>query len=207
MKHNKQELTNKGKQAGYSLIELLVASILMGLVLMVSFSFWRYITDSFNFAFGKSISTADVYRVTAKMVRELREAQYGEDGSYPLSITNDQELAFYADEDEDGQAERVRYWLESGDLMQGVIQPGGDPIGYDEEAEVETVVIDGVENGSQPLFYYYNTDWPADLVNNPLMSDRQLATRMIQVQLWIRAAEDRTASASALTSSVMLRRL
>lgn len=198
-----RRLRNK-MQSGYTLIEIMMATVILGLVLMISFGFWNYVSESYSFAWGKSRSMTDVYRVTSKIVRELREVGYGEEGSHPLQVTNDQELSFFADEDEDGQTERVRYWLEGQRLMRGVVEP---ETGYDTGLEVAKAVIEGVENGSEPLFYYYNSDWPADQVNNPLISDRQLATRMITVKLWLRSEDDQTASASAISSSVLLRRL
>ena len=90
---------------GYTLIELMMSIVIIGMVMIVSFAFWRYFSESFDFTFGKSVSVSDAYRATSIIVRELREVRYGDEGSYPLNITNDQELAFFADVDEDGEAE------------------------------------------------------------------------------------------------------
>ena len=195
------------KNAGFTGIEIMIASVILGLVIIISYGFWKYFTDSFDFSFGKSISMSDVYRTTSQIVRELRETQPGEDGSYSLETVNDQELAFFADVDEDGETERVRYWLNGTDLMKGLIEPSGSPAIYDPGTETARIVVSGVTDVSSPLFYYYNSDWPADTVNNPLQTDRQLETRLITVQLSILAEEDRTASASSITTSVNLRRL
>lgn len=209
MTNQKSKLNNSISRdsRGFTVVEVIIAAVILGMITIVSFAFWQYFTESYDFSFGKSISISDAYRVTSTIVRELREAQYGEEGSHPLALTNDQELAFFNDVDKDGDAERVRYWLESGVLKKGVIEPSGDPLEYDVGTETEKIVVEGVVNGARPVFYYYNSDWPSDTVNNPLSSGRMLGTRMIRVELSLQSTEDRTASASTLTSSVVLRRL
>lgn len=45
------------------------------------------------------------------MVKEIREARPGDDGSYPIEKAEDKEFIFYSDIDKDGETEKVRYFL------------------------------------------------------------------------------------------------
>jgi len=45
------------------------------------------------------------------MVKEIREARSGEDGSYPIVLAGDKEFIFFSDIDNDGKTERARYFL------------------------------------------------------------------------------------------------
>jgi hypothetical protein len=60
------------------------------------------------------------------MVRELREAQIGESGEYPLATAYDDEIVFHGDVDNDGLVERVRYYLVGTTLTKQVfnVTPG-----------------------------------------------------------------------------------
>jgi prepilin-type N-terminal cleavage/methylation domain-containing protein len=195
-------------QSGFTAIEILISSVILGMVIITSYGFWRYFSESFQFSFGKSVSLSDVSRTTQRMVRELREAQESESGAYPLDTVLDNEIVFYADVDDDGQSERVHYWLDNNLVLRGIVEPTGDPPVYDPGSEAESIMVEGVVNQlSEPLFTYYNADWPSDVINNPLMINRQLDTRLIKLTLSISAEVDKTASPSTITNSVMLRRL
>ena len=41
---------------GFTSIEMIISSVVLGLVVIVSFGFWKYFTDSYDFSFGKSNS-------------------------------------------------------------------------------------------------------------------------------------------------------
>ena len=114
----------------------------------------------------------------------MRDARQSDIGSYPLEVANDQEIVFYSDYDYDGVVERVRYTLSGSDLIKGVIEPQGDPLVYSAANETTKIISDIVRNATLPVFYYYNSDWPTDTVNNPLVaSDRISETRQIKIIL------------------------
>lgn len=129
-------------------------------------------------------------------------------GSYELEQADDQEIVFYADIDQDNIAERVHYWLNGSNLMRGVTEPSGDPVVYDTGNETTSLVIESIANGADPIFYYYNQDWPTDTTNNPLnLGERLLSTTLINVTIGIKTTSSQLQDPVVLSQSVSLRRL
>jgi len=95
----------------FTLIETLVAiavfSLAMGAVF--GFIFMGYQTQSY--AWQQSTAINEARRGIEIMVKEIREAKAGDDGSYPIAIAGDKEFIFYSDIDKDGKTEKVRYFL------------------------------------------------------------------------------------------------
>lgn len=96
---------------GFTLIETLVAVAVFALVMgaLAGFVIWAYKTQ--GFAFQQAIAIAEARKGIETMVKEIREARMGDDGSYPIELAADKEFVFYSDIDKDGDTERVRYFL------------------------------------------------------------------------------------------------
>ena len=98
---------------GFSLIEtlssVLIFVIVFGTLITVIFSLYR-IND---YAFNQAIAINEARQGIQTLVREIRGARDGEDGSYPILKAGDRELIFHSDIDGDGKTERVRYFLGS----------------------------------------------------------------------------------------------
>ena len=96
---------------GFTLIESLVAIFIFVILLfslsLFIFNFYR-LTSYF---WQQSIAVSEAKRGIEKMVKEIREAREGENGAYPIEYAGDKEIIFYSDIDNDGKAERVRYFL------------------------------------------------------------------------------------------------
>jgi len=60
---------------------------------------------------GQAIAIDEARRGVDAMAKEIREARYGEDGSYPIEKAGGKEFVFFSDIDQDGQTEKVRYYL------------------------------------------------------------------------------------------------
>jgi len=95
----------------FTLIETLIAIFVFtlamgavsGLILMA------YRTQSYTWQ--QSIAIDEARKGIETMVKEIRMAGEGEDGSYPIEIAEDKEFMFYSDIDKDGKTEKVRYFL------------------------------------------------------------------------------------------------
>ena len=96
---------------GFTLIETIVVifvfSILMEGITMAILSLYR----THTYEWQQSLAVEEAKRGVETMVREIREARQGEDGSYPIELAGDKEFIFYSDIDGDGKTERVRYFL------------------------------------------------------------------------------------------------
>jgi len=192
---------------GFTLVEVIVAVAIFSLIIGTFASLFVLFFKNYNFTVeqGKTIEEAKLS--VQKFGSELREARTSQDGAYPLVITNDQEVAFYSDVDNDGQVEKVRYYLDGNSFYRGVVEPGTPPVVYDSNTETIRMISDKVENETQPLFLYYNSDWPGDQINNPLVqAQRLLDTRMIRLELLINTDVNQQ-SDFEITSQTMIRNL
>jgi len=201
------KMRKKAKNSGFTLIEILVTvaitAIIAGSIITLIYISYR----SRFVTFQNLINVDDANRNISTMIRELRNVRAGENGAYPLEKALDQEIVFYSDIDYDGQSERVRYTLNQDQLIKGVIEPTGFPPSYPVSNEKVKVVSENVKNSSEPIFYYYNGDWPGDTTNNPLPQPVRLSeTKLMRVFLRLNTTND-PESDFILESFVQLRTL
>lgn len=109
------ESTNKKftrrSNTGFTLIEVIitVAIFVLAMGAVVSFILMLYKTHSYTFQQQTAVNQAR--KGIETMVKEIREARDGEDGSYPIEKADDKEFIFYSDIDKDNEVERVKYFL------------------------------------------------------------------------------------------------
>ncbi|MFC1653533.1 prepilin-type N-terminal cleavage/methylation domain-containing protein [Patescibacteria group bacterium] len=215
---------------GFTLVEIMVTTVIVGIVVIGLVKFSQTFFSGYEFSFQETQAISEAQQSIIQMERELREMRDGEEGSYPLSVANDTEVVFFSDVNDDGGAERVRYYLVGSDLVKqvfefdpdssnyacvggcdichnpgpgegtisipdsswpahrahgdymGACQPGGGGGGGGSSSAWEKTVASYIQNTSDPIFYYYNSDWPSDVVNNPLAAEnRLLDTRLMSV--------------------------
>jgi len=96
---------------GVTLIETMVSILTM--IIVVSFIFGAivnfYQTRSYSWDLALAVNEARLGIKT--MTGEIREAQTGDNGAYPIELASDKEFIFYGDIDKDGAVERVRYFI------------------------------------------------------------------------------------------------
>lgn len=193
---------------GISLLEIVLYIAIFSIITVIV---TRFIVQGYKvYYFGQEQNDAIRFaqRGVATMVKEIREARYGDNGAYPLEFADNQEFIFYSDIDQDDATERVRYFLEGTDFKKGVTNPSEvKPIDYNGE-ETRTVLSQYVRNSADPIFYYYNGDWPKDTVNNPLPSPaRLIETKLMRVYLRINVFPERAPDDFELESSTQVRNL
>jgi len=99
------------RQKGFTLIESLVTIVVIALLMGATAGFIVISYKTYGYTWHQSLAIGDAQRGIDIMVREIREAQYGDDGSFPIEKAEDKEFIFYSDIDKDGATERVRYFL------------------------------------------------------------------------------------------------
>jgi len=192
---------------GFTLVELVVGTFIFSIVVAIAAAFFVTFFRNYDFSFDQGRTVSETNRAFRDITEELREVRTSEDGAYALVTADDQEIGFYADIDNDGRVERVRYFLDGEVFNKGVIEPDVPPTVYDEADEQVQVISEFVKNGVDPVFYYYNGDWPGDEVNNPLdPTGRLLETRVVRVEMKINTAEGQQEDFE-LGTQVMLRNL
>ncbi len=187
---------------GFTLIETIMAiaisTLFMGIV--SGFVVLGYRTQSYSWQQSTAINEAR--KGVETMVKEIREARSGEDGSYIIEKADDYEFIFYSDIDNDAAAERIRYFLEGTDFKKGVTEALGWPVSYPVEEEKISVLSECVRN-QPPIFHYYDGDGQ-EITEVPT---RLEDTKLMRVYLVINIDPNRPPQDFILESSVQIRNL
>lgn len=189
------------KNSGFTLIETMVAIFIFALAMgaIAAFVILGYKTQSYTFQQSRAISEAR--KGVETMVKEIREAQTGDDGSYIIEKADDYEFIFYSDVDKDKEVERVRYFIDGTNFKKGVIDPSGWPIQYDPENEAITTLSQYVRN-QPPIFRYFDGSGQ-ELAPPARLKD----TKLMDVYLVVNVDPNRLPQDFVLESKVQLRNL
>lgn len=141
----------------FTLIEtLVVVSIvtLVGFALQYSIQYF-YRANAYVLQGTAAINSARNGVTT--IASNLREATYGDDGSYAIASAATSSVTFYADIDKDGGVERVKAYLLGTNFYKVVTNAGGNPPTYVGQALATSTLATYIKNGtSTPVFRYYN---------------------------------------------------
>jgi len=186
---------------GFTLIETIITIVIFALLMGVvsGFIVMAYRTQSYTWQ--QSVAIGEARRGIEAMVKEIREARPGDDGSYIIEKAEDFQFIFYSDIDKDEETERVRYFVDGTNFKKGVIDPSGWPISYPPENEVVTILSQYVRN-QPPIFRYFGGDG-LELSPPARLKD----TKLMEVYLIIDVNPVRTPQAFTLKSSVQIRNL
>lgn len=191
-------------EAGFTLLELLIALfgfviVSMGIVALLS----NLVTESSRQQ--GLLSDQDAARKTSfTFANEIRDATTSNTGAYPLAQAGDQEIIFYSNVDGDALIERVRYFVQSGQLKKGIVKPTGSPLSYNLGSEVVLPVQKNLANNATPVFQYFDGDYAGS--GNPLaQSVNVLSVRFIKMNLII--AKTKTSATYTVSSGATLRNL
>ena len=193
-------------EEGFTLIEVLLASVVIIGLGMAILGLQYVLGQSQVFIWKGSVDVDQANSSMQTLVREIRTARPSDSGAYSLELVSDQEIIFYSDIDFDGESERVRYFLNDTVLSKGVIEPIGFPPAYPAEDEKVKALSENIRNGGEPIFFYYNGNWPADIENNPLPSENRLSdTRSVGFHLKLNADANQPDKDFILESYVQIR--
>jgi len=201
-------IQQRNSAAGFTLLEALLVIAISGIVLgaLSVFIISSYRGYYYNMEEGQAINEAR--RGVETMVREIREARYADDGSYPLVKAGDNEFIFFSDIDRDGSSERVSYLIQNGSLKKEVIKASGDPPQYLIANTSTSTISNFVINSPNPIFTYYNGDWPGDTAHNPLPTLTRLTdTKLMHVHLEVNVTPSRPPNNFTLESDAQIRNL
>lgn len=96
-------------ERGITLIEALTTIAIFALIMTATSVFVYTSYRTYGTAWRQSVVIEEARRGVEVMIKEIREARMGDDGSYPIERAGDREFIFFSDIDNDGQVERVRY--------------------------------------------------------------------------------------------------
>ncbi|NTV22736.1 MAG: hypothetical protein HGB03_04250 [Candidatus Yonathbacteria bacterium] len=144
---------------GLSIVETIVtvAAATVVLIGLISFVLSLYRTNIY--AVEQSFAINSARRGIERMVRDMREATYSDEGAFPIIFASPYEFYFYSDVDRDDNVERVRFYIENGLLKRAQTKAVGIPPTYPGNADTTSLVSDHVRNvvNTIPMFRYYDT--------------------------------------------------
>ena len=142
---------------GFSLAETLVVIAILGTVGITLSGMIAYFYRSNTYLLEQTTAVDSANRGLDIAYNSVREASYGEDGSYPVAQAATSSVTFYSDVDKDGPVEKVRLYISGDTLYRGVTNAGGNPPTYTGQTETATTISTSVKNAtSTPLFRFYN---------------------------------------------------
>lgn len=144
------------ENAGFSLLEVIIA---MGIFVLLIGSITAIFSTAFrskDIVFEQLANQGAARKAAQDFVNELRSAAYSSIGGFPLAVASSTEIIFYSNIDKDSLVERVHYWLSGTTFKKGVIKPSGTPLGYPVNTEASSTAASYVNNGGNPVFYYYD---------------------------------------------------
>ncbi|MDI6778079.1 MAG: type II secretion system protein [Patescibacteria group bacterium] len=206
----KIKAAKKFAQSGMTLVEMLISMFIFILMMFSSVYVLHQIYKNYGFAMEQGMSVAAVEHSLKYIIEDIRGMRQSDAGAYPIELADDFNFIFYSDVDKDDVTEKVHYYLENNLIKRGISNPSGTPPVYPAEDETVTTLAENVVNTAlQPLFCYFNTNYPADQVNNPLATPVSPVAdiRLIKMDVYVNLDPFRSPDNIRLESYVMLRNL
>jgi prepilin-type N-terminal cleavage/methylation domain-containing protein len=196
--------THFKKRFGFTLIEMLVVIAITSAVGLAVTTMIQYFYQKNAYLLEQTDALDNARRTMLDAVRTLREASYGDDGSYPIATAGTSTITFFADLDNDGSVEKIRYYLVNSTLYRGVTNSAGSPPVYTGQTEAITTVAASVRNTKfTPLFTYYDSSGAALSTTSTNISQISAVT----ISAWIDINPNRAPNEFNLSETATLRNL
>ncbi|KKP79468.1 MAG: hypothetical protein A2271_04020 [Candidatus Moranbacteria bacterium RIFOXYA12_FULL_35_19] len=202
----------KQKFKGMTIIEMLMAIMIFtigiaGFSLLFSKT-WQ--TNSYVLEMGQSSMEAS--QGVNKMVDYIRRARQADNGAYPIRSADGDEFVIYSDYDKDETAERLHFYRAGQSILMGVTEPTITlPKTYvSGDQQTITLVSNLVNDVDEPIFYYFNREYPGNMTNNPLsvpVSSYLADIRLVKVYIEINTNPSRIPNNIEMQSFVEMRNL
>lgn len=199
----------KRDQKGFSFLEFVLA-ISMALIVIFIVTLFAKDMLAFNSSAQASLSAQlESRKILKSLVSQLRSASPSAVGAYSIETAATNTIIFFADVNEDGDADRVRFFLDhpSRTIQRGIVLASGAPPSYNLGSETLTTMINDVSNGtSTALFTYYDTYYAG--TSSPLALPINITLiRMVGVTVHIDDDPTRMPATLIFTSKASLRNL
>ena len=192
------------QEKGYSLMETIVVVALFAMASLTIMGTILFLYRTNANAIEQAFALQSARKGVELMVRDVREAAYGDEGSYPLVDFSTTSLTFFSDTDQDESVERIRYFLQGSTLYRGVVQATGTPATYATSTEEIAAVSEHVRNTDQGVdtFTYYNASGTVVTTQTDMLD-----IRFITINLVVNINPSRLPEEFTLRSSATMRNL
>jgi len=169
--------TKLGRVQGFTLVELVVVCLVAGILGGAMLAVYESLLHSWADTNHRIVNQDDTRVAINEIARYLRMAESSASNltsqTDAIALAQPQELVFYADIDGNGLPDKVRYYLNGHTLRMAALAPdtSTSPPTYPAAYSTDGIVImDGIQNGSAPLFTYYKMN-PAYATNPVAAND------------------------------------
>lgn len=190
---------------GFTLTEMLVTLsvfmiIMAGATLMLKDIFYTYTQQS---AQVDSVDNANID--LSIFTNEIRNAAYGNDGSYPFNQASSSQVIFFSTFRASGtNIDRIRYFVASSTLYKGIIVPSGSPLTYN---GTETVTPLLTSLATTTIFSYFDGNFGG--MSTPLSQPVNVNNvKFVQLNLLMKDQSTRNSTSTFLvTGGAVMRNL
>lgn len=190
---------------GFTLIEIIITTAIGGLLTILVYDFIRESIFMQTYISEQSLAISEARKGVEKFTTELRETTSADTGAYGLETAEGQNIIFYSDIDKDIGIEKVHYYLDGTNLMKGITESTGNPPDYT-EAEQTSIISSYIINDGEPIFTYYDQNYPLDATSNPLSEPIDLVSAtLVKIHLEVNVTPDRAPDTYTLETFVQIR--
>lgn len=189
---------------GFTLIETIVVVAIFSLVMLAIASSIVFFYRTNASALEQAFAIQSAQKGIDVLVRDIREAIYSDEGSYPVVSIATSSFSFYSDIDRDDSVELTRYYIDGEDLIKGTINAtSGIPV-YDPANETFEIISDHVRNWEQDVSVFrYFDDTGTEILDFGDITD----VAFVEVTLIVNINPSRLPNEFTLRSSATLRNL
>lgn len=149
---------------GFTLFETLVSMSILMIIIFMSTTFISSSFKSNRFAAEQEEAVTNARRAMDITKKEIRGANSSEQGDYALSIVENDDFCFYSDVDDDGQMEKIRYYLSGTNLIKELTEPG--PANDYSSGSASEIISHYMNNQEENVFTYFDKDYnETDIIN------------------------------------------
>ncbi len=187
----------------FTLAETVVVVSILGIVGVALSTMIVFFYRSNAYLLEQTTAVDSANRGLEYAYKDMREASYGENGSYPIASAATSTITFYSDVDGDGPVEKVRLYLTNDTFYRGVTNAAGNPPSYTGQPETVSTISTYVKNGtSTPILHYY-TEAGAELTGTIDIAE----IRSVRIQLNVDLNPLRAPNIISLERTATLRNL
>jgi Tfp pilus assembly protein PilW len=157
------------RDEGTTLTELLIVTMLMGMVLRLAYLMMGAVTKMADGMQARTVATDDGRQALDRMTRELRQAMEVTEGQGVFTVMGARQCTFYADVNQDGRPERITYRVSTNNLLRAETHTTNaiPPYTFSTTPTTEVVMSTVDPTWTGALFVYYSNADPPAVVASP----------------------------------------
>lgn len=193
------------RRPGFTIMEMAISLAILGIVftalaVVLSRSMQGIWTGS-----GRDQAAERATQVIESIVRTIRQAQPSSTGGYPVINATNSSLTIYASTGTPSVIQQIRFFTQGTELRRGIIEPSGSPATYPAGSETVTVLLTGIQNGTQSLFEYFDEAYTGS--QNPMNPIDLNQIRFVRVTILFDTDLAKPPGVTTIRSGAQLRNL